>query len=150
MLDLDLAQQLFLGFHRSNHCLQPRGNAFVSHKIYPVFFAWTGNCLFLNVMNLSSFKFTFFKQTFGFCIVQVSCNHNSNPLFCANRKSNQKTALLVLHHFTLCGIVVGSFVSYRGVIIVATMGSTAVQKHVCRPCRNPSPPAMRPPARMGQ
>ena len=59
-------------------------------------------------------------------------NSNSNPLVCSSRKSNQYAALFVQSHFNLCEIVLGSFVSYRGVIVVATMGSTAPKKHVCR------------------
>ena len=54
-------------------------------------------------------------------------------VFCASRKSNQYTALCAGLHF-------GSLSSNRGVNMVATIGSTAVKKHVCRPSRLiPSP-----------
>ena len=150
-----LLNSLFWNSHESlaNDCLQPGGNAFVSQKISPDFFAWTGNFLFLNVMNFSSFRFTFFqtdlrllyRPSFLWRLLPKNllaqnhtiwlhwCNNsNSNPLVCASRESNQDAALFVLHHFNLCGIVLGSFVSYRGVIIVATMGLTDVKRHVCR------------------
>ena len=58
---------------------------------------------------------------------------NFKLVFCASRKSNQFSALCAGLHF-------GSLSPNRGVNMVATIGSTAVKKHVCRPSRLiPSP-----------
>ena len=75
---------------------------------------------------------------------------NSNPLFCASRKSNQHSALCIRIHFNLYGIVLGSFGSYRGVSIDISTGSIAAMKHVCRPSRTPIPPAMSPPSKVDE
>ena len=98
------------------------------------------------------------KQNLSFCIIQMSfdhfsrhsvelesCNmvalvavcHNSNPLFCASRKSNQYTAWCKRHHFNLYACYLGWFGLYRGVSMDGTMESTAVMNHVCRPYRTP-------------
>ena len=156
LVDLDLARELLLAFHRIvGQSLSPtKRKCFLLAEDFSRLFCIDGKIIVLEwdeflfvQVHLFSDRLSASASSTFLAIVMVC--HNSNPLFYASRKSNEHdAALFVLFHFNLCGIVLGSFGSCRGVIIVATIGSSAVEKHVCRPSRNLSPRAIRPLSQM--